>query len=78
MITTFPSKRRFWFHYNKPASLAAGEPRLSVHVANSCHIVSRLHCLVPIFSHNQSQQPRLVMRGFCMEVEILDGIMRIS
>lgn len=66
--------RRFFFHYNKPASAAAGIPKLSVHYAKACHIVDGIDCRVPIRSKNNKKQPRCVMAGKCGDVTIVDGI----
>ena len=65
----------FFFHYNKPASLAAGRPKLSVHFDGKCHIVDHLNCVVPIWSHHQKRQPRCIMKGKCISVSIreIDG-----
>lgn len=56
-------KRSFFFHYNKPASQSAGEPRLSVHFRGSCLIVKGVECKVPVTSRNRRTQPRCVMAG---------------
>ncbi len=66
-------KRSFFFHYNKPASAQAGEPRLSVHFKGSCHVVSAVQCSVPIFSRNRRVQPRCVMAGKAASVCIENG-----
>jgi hypothetical protein len=67
-------KRSFFFHYNKPASAKAGEPRLSVHWAGACHIVGAVECHVPIASRNRRTQPRCVMSGKCTEIWIQKGL----
>ena|SRR6185503_4069305 len=56
--------RRFFFHYNKPASLKAGTPKLSVHVNKQCHIVDKVVCNVLVESKINKRQPRVVMQGF--------------
>ena len=58
----------FYFHYNKPASLVAKKPKLSVHFKNSCIIVDKIDCRVKIVSRNKKTQPRCVMAGkaFCV------------
>ena len=60
----------FFFHYNKPASLAAGKPKLSVHFDKKCHIVDHVNCVVPVWSHHQKRQPRCIIKGKCKEVFI--------
>jgi len=55
--------RVFFFHYNKPASRAAGETRLSVHQAGQCHIVKWVDCHVRLRSRNRKTQPHCVMAG---------------
>lgn len=63
-------KRSFFFHYNKPASLAAGEPRLSVHFKGICLIVKGVECMVPVGSRNRRTQPRCVMAGKARGVHV--------
>lgn len=53
----------FWFHYNKPASRAAGEPRLTVHCQGACHIVRHIECHVPVRTRERKSQPHVVMAG---------------
>ena len=56
-------KRSFFFHYNKPASQQAGEPRLSLHWKDRCEIVTAIDCRVPVRTRNRKTQPRCVMAG---------------
>jgi len=70
-IMTVP-RRSFYFHYNKPASQAAGEPRLSIHWNNRCMIAKGINCEVNIRSRNRSTQPRCVMAGKAARV-VLDS-----
>lgn len=63
-------KRSFFFHYNKPASLAAGEPRLSVHFKGACLIVKGVECRAPVASRNRRTQPRCVMAGKARGVHV--------
>lgn len=60
----------FFFHYNKPASAAAGCPKLSVHYNKVCHIVDHVCCFVAISSHHQKRQPRCIMKGKARFVDI--------
>lgn len=62
---------RFTLHYNRPASLAAGCPKLTVHFKGVCHIVDHIKCLSPVESHHQARQPRCVMRGMTTEVRVV-------
>jgi hypothetical protein len=68
----------FFFHYNKPASQSAGEPRLTVHFRDTCHIVSSIECRVPIKSRNRRTQPRCVMSGRASTVTIRKGVALIT
>jgi len=54
---------RFFFHFNRPASLKAGKPKMSVHWNKSCRIVDRIICNVPTESKINKRQPRVVMIG---------------
>jgi hypothetical protein len=65
--------RVFYFHYNKPASAAAGAPRLSVHFAGVCHIVNGVDCRVPTWSRNRRTQPRCVIAGRARSVTLEGG-----
>lgn len=67
--------RTFFFHYNKPASLKAGRPQLSVHFKDSCIIVDGVDCRRPCASHIRNTQPRCVMKGKASFVKVgNDGI----
>jgi hypothetical protein len=59
----FPKPRAFFFHYNKPASRAAGAPVISLHVGGACHLVRNVDCLVPVKGRIRKAQPRWVMTG---------------
>ena len=56
-------KRAFWYHYNKPASRSAGQPRLTVHHSGKCHIVSEIVCNVPTQTRVRKTQPMCVIAG---------------
>jgi len=64
---------RFNFHYNKPASLKAGRPILTVHFRGVCHLVSSVRCVVPCETKIRKQQPRCVMAGDCNRVVVSKG-----
>lgn len=59
----FAKPRAFFFHFNKPASRAAGAPVISLHVDGVCYLVSNIECLVPIKGRIRKTQPRWVMTG---------------
>jgi hypothetical protein len=61
---------RFWFHYNRQASAAAGAPRLSLHYRGRCHLVSSLDVRCRTWSRARTQQPRLVICGDAERIEI--------
>jgi uncharacterized cupin superfamily protein len=66
---------KFWLHYNKPASLSAGENRLSIHFNDTCHIIKGVDCHVRITSRNRKRQPRCVMAGEAAKIIIRpDGV----
>ncbi len=66
--------KRFFFHYNKPASQKAGAPRISVHFDGECHIVEGISVLVATASKISDKQPRCVMQGWAQEVTIFNGV----
>ena len=53
----------FWYHYNKPASLKFGTPKLTVHHRGVCYIVDKIECYTNTWSHNRNTQPRVVIKG---------------
>lgn len=55
--------RSFFFHFNKPASRAAGKPKITVHHAGVCHIVDNVVCSVPTKGRVRKTQPVFVMTG---------------
>lgn len=67
------SKKRFFYHYNKPASKQVGKAMVSVHVNKTCHIVDgsllRINC--PNEGKvNPKKQPHFVMQGWCDSVTL--------
>lgn len=62
--------RRFYFHYNKPASASAGKIQMSVHFKDTCYVVDHVICKVSCDSHHQKRQPHCVMRGFANNVTV--------
>lgn len=65
--------RAFFFHYNKPASQAAGAPRLSVHYRDTCYIVKHVDCRRPVYTRIRKTQPRCVMAGKAHDILIFGG-----
>lgn len=72
------TKYSFYFHYNKPASKAVGENRLSLHFKKTCHIVKSIYCKVDTETKNRKSQPRCVISGKAKNIEILDGVAVIT
>ena len=64
------NKRRFHFHYNKPASKKAGFPKLTLHCNNTCYLVDKINCTTSTESHNQKRQPHCVIRGWANTIDI--------
>ncbi len=72
-----PQPRTFFFHYNKPASIAAGANRLTVHWQGVCHLVHGIRCQVPIETRNRKSQPRCVMAGKATNITFDNNIATI-
>lgn len=70
-------KKRFWFHYNKPASRKRGKPQITVHWGGKCLIVDNLKCEVPTEGHIKNQQPLFVVRGWAEEIKIENQVAHI-
>jgi hypothetical protein len=68
-----PKKYAFFFHYNKPASRAAGKTVLSLHWRGVCHMVSNITCDVPTLGRHRKTQPRWVLTGRASQLRIVDG-----
>ena len=64
----------FWYHYNKPATTKYKTPKLTVHYRKICYIVDAIECNVSTFSHNKKDQPRLVIKGKCNSIEIVENL----
>jgi hypothetical protein len=57
-------KKSFFYHYNKPASLAQKRNVLSVHYKGVCHLVHKIHIKgLNVESRDRKTQPRCVMAG---------------
>lgn len=61
---------KYFYHYNKPASLKAGKPQLSVHFKKTCHIVDAVICAAVFHTKNNKKQPHCVITGECSTVVI--------
>jgi hypothetical protein len=72
-----PKTYRFFFHYNKPASKAAGKPQLTLHHKKVCHIVDAIQCDVPCGSKINKTQPHVVIAGNCasLAIEVKNGLL---
>lgn len=70
--------RAFWFHYNKPVSLTAGRPQISVHYRGRCHIVDNIECRVTTRGRVRKKQPRFVVAGVCRNMSVVDGVAIIT
>lgn len=62
------------WHYNKPASAAAGSPRLTVHWGGQCHLVEGVVCQPRCWSVSRKRQPRCVMKALARDVEFAGGV----
>ena len=60
--------KRFFFHYNKPASLKQNRNVMTIHFEGVCHIAHKVICKVANETHNQKRQPRCIIRGYATSV----------
>ena len=68
-------KYKFWFHYNKPASRTAGEPRLTVHFRDQCYLVNKVCCYgIDIVTRNNKKQPHCVVAGNATDLVIKNDV----
>lgn len=63
---------RFFYHFRKSTK------SMTVHWKNSCLAAQNVICNVACETKWSDKQPRLVMRGFCKNVEIKNGTAIIS
>lgn len=61
-------KLRFFYHYRKQTG------GMSIHFKDKCSVVDNVICKVACETHWRKTQPMLVMRGFCKNVKIENGI----
>ena len=57
-------KYRFFYHFYKKYNT------MSVHFRGKCYRSKNVICNVPTETHWNNSQPRLVVRGFCKDIEI--------
>ncbi len=62
------TKRRFFYHYNKPLSQKLGEVIWSVHFKDTCYFTRKIECWVPCESKSNRTQPYATMIGFADQV----------
>jgi hypothetical protein len=65
------NKKVFWFHYNKPASKMANNPKMTVHHNGICHIVDHIICDVSTYTKHNKRQPHVVLKGKCSSIDIV-------
>lgn len=65
-------KYRFFYHYRRQTK------GITVHFRGKCIPCKNIRCLVPCETKWSDKQPNLVMRGFCQEIDIEDGLLTIS
>lgn len=70
--------KKFFYHYNKPATQRRGIPTISVHYDKKCHLVDGVEVNVPTTSKINSRSPRFVMTGYCESFKVRKGIAVIS
>ena len=58
--------KRFFFHYRKSTG------GMTVHYKGQCIPCKDVICKVPIETHRNKQEPKLVLRGFAKDIEIKD------
>lgn len=61
-------KYRFFYHYNKQLK------KMTIHFKKTCNIVDNVVCHVPCETKWNKRQPNLVMRGFCEDLKIKNGV----
>lgn len=67
-VRTEDKKYRFFYHYRKETG------GMTIHYKGTCYPVEDVKCNVPCETHKNKQQPKLVMRGFCKEIKIENGL----
>lgn len=57
-------KYRFFYYFNKPASISADKPMWSVHFRKKCLLTENIVCHPGTMSKSNKRQPYAVMQGF--------------
>jgi hypothetical protein len=60
----------FFYHYNKPASKAAGKNKLTVHWRQKCILVDKIFCFVESRTVDRKTQPHCVIKGLAKQLEL--------
>jgi hypothetical protein len=63
-------KYRFFIHYNKPASIKAAQPVMTVHFRNKCYLAHSLTCMPHTQMKINKTQPHVVMQGWAREITL--------
>jgi len=71
-------RKRFFFHYNKPASKQEGKPVISVHFNKTCHLVNNVVCECDTEGKINKRQPFFVMQGKAQKIEIKNKVAYIT
>jgi|LauGreDrversion2_6_1035139.scaffolds.fasta_scaffold122493_1 dihydroneopterin aldolase len=72
-------KTRWFMHYNKPESRRKGHAVMTLHYKDVCHLVRNVVVNTPCESHERTNQPRCVIRGWATDVVInKDGVATIN
>jgi hypothetical protein len=69
--------RAFFFHFNKPASMAAKKVVISVHWKGKCLLCDNIQIEVPTRGRLRKTQPRFVVVGKGV-VRLTDGVAIIT
>jgi hypothetical protein len=69
--------KAFYFHYNKPASRAAGKNILTIHHNKQCVLVEDIDCQVPVKTRSRKSQPHCVICGRGI-VNVVNGVAVIT
>ena len=70
--------RVFWFHYHKARSKKYGKPQLTIHYKGKCLIADNIECAVPIYGFIRKEQPIFALKGLCANIDIVEGIARVT
>jgi hypothetical protein len=65
-------KKRFFFHFRKSTGA------LTLHWNNQCISINDVKCNVPLETKWNKTQPRVVLRGFAKEINIIKKVAYIN